>query len=166
MSLLHYLLVLFVIILAFKKGDWKNWENYYPTMLYVSLSSFVYEFISHSHFHLWELEKKLLNLMGVHFLHNLIINPLLGFVFLSRYPSNSKSRFFYCAKWIVLFLAAEWIAHRIGIITYYNGWNIGWSLLFVLIMFPMIRLHYLHKRIALLLSVVIATIYLFLFDYL
>lgn len=127
---------------------------------------FVYEFISHSHFHLWELEKKFLNLMGVHFLHNLLINPLLGFVFLSRFPSNSKNRIFYYAKWMVLFLAAEWIAHRIGIITYHNGWNIWWSLLFVFIMLTIIRLHYVHKRMALFLSLMIAAIYLFLFDYL
>jgi len=72
-------------------------------MLYISVASFIYEFISHSHFHLWELEKGLLNLMGVHLMHNLVINPLMGFVFLSNFPSKSKKQIFYYVKWIAFF---------------------------------------------------------------
>ncbi|MEG9295325.1 CBO0543 family protein [Mangrovibacillus sp. Mu-81] len=155
-----------VIVLAYFKGDWKNWEKYYPTMLYTSLSSFVYEFISHSHFHLWELERGLLNLMGVHLIHNLIINPLICFVFLSNFPDQFRLRIAYYVKWVVLFLAAEWIASHFRILTYHNGWNLWWSFLFIVIMFPMIRLHYIHKLRALILSVIISASYLLLFDYL
>jgi hypothetical protein len=155
-----------VIILAYFKGDWKNWEKYYPTMLYTSLSSFVYEFISHSHFHLWELERSFLNLMGVHFIHNLIVNPLICFVFLSNFPNQFRVRIAYYVKWVILFLGAEWIASHFSILTYHNGWNLWWSFLFILIMFPMIRLHYVHKLRALILSVIISASYLFLFDYL
>lgn len=163
---MHCILVILAIILSYFKGDWKNWEKYYATMLYISVSSFIYEFISHSHFHLWELERGLLNLMGVHLMHNIVINPLIGFVFLSNFPNKSKDIIFYYAKWIVLFWTVEWIASRLSIISYHNGWNIWWSFVFVIIMFPMIRLHYLHKLRALILSVIIATIYLFLFDFL
>ncbi|MCC3646658.1 hypothetical protein LIS77_13540 [Cytobacillus firmus] len=163
---MHCILVLLVSILSYIKGDWKNWERYYPTMLYISVASFIYEFISHSHFHLWELEKGLLNLMGVHLLHNIIINPLIGFVFLSNYPSCLKNKIFYYARWMFLFWAAEWLASRFHFISYHNGWNIWWSFQFVAIMFPMIRLHYIHKLRALFLSVPIAALYLFLFDYL
>lgn len=163
---MHCIFVILVIILSYFKGDWKNWEKYYPTMLYISLLSFVYEFISHSHFHLWELEKSLLNLMGAHLMHNLIINPLICFVFLSRFPDQLRHQFFYYIKWIVLFFAAEYIAYRVSVLTYHNGWHLGWSFLFVTIMFPMIRLHYVHKLRALILSVLIGAIYLFIFDYL
>ncbi|PWW28888.1 hypothetical protein DFO73_105125 [Cytobacillus oceanisediminis] len=163
---MHCIFAVLVIIFSYAKGDWKNWEKYYPTMLYISLSSFVYEFISHSHFHLWELEKSLFNLMGVHFIHNLIINPLICFVFLSRFPNQFRHQIVYYVKWIGLLLAAEWIASQFSILTYHNGWNLWWSFLFMVIMFPMIRLHYVHKLWALLLSVIISAIYLFLFDYL
>ncbi|MCS0673599.1 CBO0543 family protein [Cytobacillus firmus] len=163
---MHCILVILVIIFAYFKGDWHNWERYYPSMLYISVASFIYEFISHSHFHLWELEKGLLNLMGVHLLHNILINPLIGFMFLSNIPSRLKKQIFYYAKWMVLFWAAEWLANRFSFISYHNGWNIWWSFLFVIIMFPMIHLHYVHKLRALILSVIIAAIYLYLFDYL
>ncbi|PAE23933.1 MULTISPECIES: CBO0543 family protein [Bacillaceae] len=163
---MHYILVILVIILSCIKGDWKNWERYYPTMLYISVASFIYEFISHSHFHLWELEKDTLTLMGVHLMHNIVINPLIGFVFLSNYPAKFKSKILYFIYWIFLFWSTEWLAFRFHFISYHNGWNIWWSFLFVVIMFPMIRLHYVHKLRALILSAPIAALYLFLFDYL
>jgi hypothetical protein len=155
-----------VIIFSLIKGDWRNWENYYPTMLYISLSTFLYEFISHSHFHLWELqEKPLLNLMNVHFLHNLILNPLVAFVYLSLYPSGHKKQIIYTLKWILMFLLLEWIGEHFGILTYHNGWHFGWSTLFVIIMFPMVRLHHVHKLWALILSVFFAVFFLVVFDY-
>ncbi|WP_338021751.1 CBO0543 family protein [Bacillus pakistanensis] len=150
-----------------KKGDWRNWEKYYPTMLYISLLTFLYEFISHSHFHLWELEEgPFFNLMNVHFVHNLIINPLIAMLFLSNYPSGFKRQMIYTLKWMFLFLLVEWACEHFGLISYHNGWHFGWSFLFVMIMFPMVRLHHVHKLWALILSVICAVFYLIVFDYL
>jgi hypothetical protein len=163
---MHIIFIILVIFFALLKGDWKSWEDYYPTMLYISLSTFLYEFISHSHFHLWELqETPILTLMNVHFAHNLIINPLLAFVFLSNYPSRLKKQLIYTLKWIIPFLLAEWVGEHFGILTYHNGWHFGWSSLFVIIMFPMIRLHHVKKLWALILSVFFAVFYLAVFNY-
>ncbi|WP_377888025.1 CBO0543 family protein [Alkalihalobacillus sp. R86527] len=164
---MNLILVALVFLFAIMKGDWKNWESYYPTMLYISLASFLYEFISHSHFHLWELqEDHLFNLMNVHFVHNLIINPFVAFVYLSNYPSSVKKQVFYTIKWILIFGLIEWIGTQTSIITYHNGWHIGWSVLFVTVMFPMVRLHHIHKLLALLLSCISTLVYLIIFNYL
>lgn len=164
---MNIILVVFVILISLLKGDWKNWEKYYPTMLYTSLASFLYEFISHSHFHLWELKKdSIFNLMNIHFVHNLIINPLIALVYLSNFPDILLKKITYIMKWILVFLVIEWIATRFGMLSYHNGWHFGWSALFVVIMFPMVRLHHLHKLWALLLSVLCALFYLIWFDYL
>ncbi|MFC7062358.1 CBO0543 family protein [Halobacillus seohaensis] len=163
---LNLTLVILVIILSLIKGDWKNWEHYYPTMIYISLATFLYEFISHSHFHLWELQQdSIFNLMNVHFSHNLIINPLVAFIFLSSYPSVFKKQLIYTLKWIVVFLILEWGGKEFGVLTYHNGWHYGWSSLFVVLMFPMIRIHHVNKLLALILSVLCALFYLVVFDY-
>ncbi|WP_270179754.1 CBO0543 family protein [Alkalihalobacillus sp. CinArs1] len=164
---MNLFLVALVFLFAILKGDWKNWESYYPSMLYISLASFLYEFISHSHFHLWELHKDhFFNLMNVHFVHNLIINPLVAFVFLSHYPSGIKKQVLYTLKWIVIFGLIEWIGTKMDVISYHNGWHFGWSILFVMVMFPMVRLHHIHKLAALVLSCLMTFLYLLTFNYL
>ncbi|KKI90729.1 hypothetical protein WQ54_19185 [Bacillus sp. SA1-12] len=163
---MHFILVIMVILFSLLKGDWKKWETYYPTMLYIALATFLYEFISHSHFHLWELEESsYISHMNVHFLHNLIINPLLAFVYLSNYPNRMMSKFIYSLKWIIIFLLIEWLGKHFGLLTYHNGWHFWWSALFVIIMFPMIRLHHVHKLLALALSVFFVMFFLMIFDY-
>ncbi|MDP4552924.1 CBO0543 family protein [Alkalihalobacillus macyae] len=163
---MNLILITLLLLVSLRKGDWKNWELYYPTMLYVSLSSFVYEFISHSHFHLWELqEDHLFNLMNVHFVHNLIINPLVAFLYLSNYPRSLFKKFYYTVIWIIMFGLIEWLGKWMEVITYHNDWSIGWSLFFLTIMFPMILLHHTHKLVAIILSFIFATLYLLIFDY-
>nr|WP_239587503.1 CBO0543 family protein [Bacillus pakistanensis] len=104
--------------------------------------------------------------MNVHFVHNLIINPLIAMLFLSNYPSGFKRQMIYTLKWMFLFLLVEWACEHFGLISYHNGWHFGWSFLFVMIMFPMVRLHHVHKLWALILSVICAVFYLIVFDYL
>ncbi|MGG3574171.1 CBO0543 family protein [Bacillus gobiensis] len=163
---MNLILVVIVILSDLVKGDSRNWEKYYPTMLYTALATFLYEFISHSHYHLWELRKdSMFNLMNIHFVHNLIINPLIALVYLSNFPSKRRQQIIYILKWILIFLLIEWVGNQFGMLTYHNGWHFGWSALFVVIMFPMVRLHHVHKLWALLLSVLCALFYLIWFDY-
>ena len=163
---MHILLLVIILVLSIKKGNWKDWELYYPTMLYISLSSTLYEFISHSQFHLWELQEKgFLSHMNVHYIHSLIINPLVAFIFLSNYPEGWSKKLTYTLKWIIAFLIAEWFGTKFHLLHYHNGWNLGWSSLFLVIMFPMLRLHYLHKILAICFSVCIVFFLLLIFNY-
>ena len=162
---MNIILMILMILLTFWKGDWRNWEKYYPSMLYIALSTFVYEFISHENFQLWELEKgPFLNRMNVHFVQNLIINPLVVLVYLSNYP-NMGNKLRYNFQWVIMFWLIECIASYFDVITYHNGWNLGWSLLFISIMFPMVRLHHVKKSLAIPLSIMSTVLLMVLFDY-
>lgn len=162
---MNLIIAILVILLAIWKGDWRNWEAYYPSMLYIALAAFVYEFISYDQFQLWQLEKgPFLNNMNAHFVHNLIINPFTIMVYLSNYPSEGK-KIWYNFRWIIIFWLVECLASWMKVITYHNGWNLGWSLLFTIMMFPMVRLHYVNKRLALPLSVFFTVLLLVMFDY-
>jgi hypothetical protein len=48
--------------------------------------------------------------------------------------------------------------------THSYGWNLGWSIFFDFIMFPMFRLHYKNPLAAYILSVPIAIVFITLFD--
>ncbi|MCA0989746.1 CBO0543 family protein [Pseudalkalibacillus hwajinpoensis] len=158
-------IVILLALLALWKADWRNWEKYYPSMLYIALAASVYEIIAYEKFHLWDFKESiLLSKVMVHFIHNLIINPLVVLLFLSNYPS-SGSEVIYNAKWVVGFWIVECLVSTTDAITYHNGWNLGWSLLFLIVMFPMVRLHHLNKSLALPLSIGISLLLLLLFDY-
>jgi hypothetical protein len=53
-----------------------------------------------------------------------------------------------------LFAGVEYISHRLGYFGYLNGWNLGWSVIFTLIMFPLQHLHYKRPLLAWLLAIV------------
>ena len=154
-----------LIIAVFLKSDWKNWEHYYPEMLYIALAASVYELIGYKAFNLWEFkETALLSKFNVHLLHNLVVNPIVVLLYLSNYPIQGK-KLLYNLKWILGFWTVEWFASILHVISYHNGWNLVWSLLFIMVMFPMVRLHHTNKSLALPLSVVISIMLLLLFGY-
>lgn len=162
---MNIVLVTALIIAVFLKSDWKHWEEYYPEMLYIALAASVYELIGYHEFHLWEFKETiLLSKFNVHLLHNLVVNPLVVLLYLSNYPTLGK-KLLYNLKWIFGFWVIEWVASILNLISYHNGWNLLWSLLFIMVMFPMVRLHHVNKSIALPLSVVISIILLLLFGY-
>lgn len=143
------------LLSAWKKGNWGHFDKYYPTLLYFALGNLTYEYIAHSYFHLWQFNKiglfpeQAADLIYIIF----IVIPAL-FVYLSRYPETPIERILHILKWILIFTVFEWIGGKFfNVIHYHNGWSIWWSLIFNFIMFPMMRLHYLYYKRALLLSV-------------
>jgi hypothetical protein len=167
MKQLHIVIAISLIFASLRWGDWKNWERYYPTMLYLALSCTIYEFISHQYFHLWEIEPHYLtNETVTHILHSVLIYPLSAYLFLSNYSEGKWTKqIIYITKWVILFIGIEWILTILKIISHVNGWTLGWSLFFDIVMFLMLRLHYVKPKLALLLSIFWTFFYLFKFNY-
>lgn len=166
---LIYQLVVAILSLtaSFIKGDWKNLDKYYPTLLYFSVGNLTYEYIAHVNFHLWKMDGKGLfpEIVADFILLFLIAIPAI-LIYLSNYPSTAKRRVLHIVKWIVIFTTVEWIGGKyFGIIKYENGWSIWWSFLFNIIMFPMLRLHFLSYKRALLCSIPCVFFYLYWFHY-
>jgi hypothetical protein len=162
---LHILISLWVLLASWRWGDWKNFKLYYPTMLYIALFNLLYVFFAHEFFHLWELKSDIGNHTTTFLLHSFIINPFSAFLFLSNYPSKFKSQILHTLKWIFLFLIVEWVGYKLGRIAYFNGWNFWWSVLFIMVMFPMLRLHYVKPVLTLFLSAVCTFVLLWKFNY-
>lgn len=142
---------------AWKWADWRKWEKYYPTFLFFLASDFFALVLTYNHT-LWLFSPTI-------FLPNHTITDF-GIVFvagsatlllyLSRYPSEGIYK---QVIWTGIFVAAytliEALNHSMGKTTYEHGWSLGWSLVFNLVMFPLLRVHYLNPILAWVLAAVI-----------
>jgi hypothetical protein len=139
--LIRLMLAFTSIICAYKWGDWKNWRKYYPTMLFFGMGDLIYLAIFH-HKPLWRFETNLLtppvNELFVIFTI-FFFNTLL---FLSKHHKTLLSKVLHIVLWIAIYMALEVFTLLIGMIKYYNGWNLWWSLLHNSIQFPLVMLHH------------------------
>ncbi|OXM87701.1 CBO0543 family protein [Paenibacillus rigui] len=143
------------IISSFKLVHWRLWYTYYPTALYAAIGNLLYEVICDD-YPLWQMEPNgLPNQTMPEILLIVIGMPLSTLVFLSHFPEQRFiKQLLYIIGFVLLFLVMEWISVHYGSITYHNGWNLYWSILFDLIMFPLLRIHYRNPLLCLCLSAV------------
>lgn len=65
-------------------------------------------------------------------------------IYLGRFPIGWKNRILWFLLWSGIYLAIEYTNSKLGFITYHNGWNMSWSVLFTAIIFFILPIH--HKR--------------------
>ncbi|HLO13151.1 MAG TPA: CBO0543 family protein [Pseudoneobacillus sp.] len=167
---MHLAIGILAIAISLKWANWKEWQRYYPTMLYIVLSNLLYKFFALSEFHIWKLSSHdffFNNHIQIFLWHIFIINTLCTFVYLSNFPEGEDwhKRFFYILKWLAIYIICESILLKYNHVNYYHGWNIVWTLFFDLVMFLMLRLHFKKPLWAIILSVPNTLFYLFVFDY-
>jgi hypothetical protein len=163
----------FVLILGFgysawRWGDWKNWEKYYPTVLFMLLVNMGASFITYHH-GLWNYSPDALvkSQTVAEVINCFVILPSVAFLFISIYPSNSKLyQCGYIALWVLLFSGLEFTDHYvIGGIYYTNGWSWLASTIFDVAIFSILRLHYLRPFWAWLVTFLLAAIILVVFNF-
>lgn len=166
---MHFGMGIFVILLSLKWANWKEWERYYPTILYMVASNLIYKLFALSKFHLWKLSSHdffFNSHLGIFVWHLLIVNTLCTFIYLSNFPEgNWVKKSFYILKWTVIYILCESLLLMTDHVNYYNGWNIGWTILFDIIMFLMLRLHFKKPLWAIILSIPNTLFYLVVFGY-
>lgn len=140
----NLIVTLIFLVAAWRWGDWRNWQIYYPTFIYFILNDFGYGYVTYNQ-PLWQYESYLLNTTLSDILITVIGYPSIILLFLTYYPKGFRKRIVYIAIWGTLyFIFVELVSHKLGFITYHNGWNIYYAFLFVYSLFPMFRLH--HKK--------------------
>jgi hypothetical protein len=141
------------IIVAIKFGD-RDWRKYYPSMLFAALANALYEVLCYK-YHLWQMEPNGVGYSMIPMLLLILVGmPLSTWVFLSNYPYKSGifKKGIYVLFFVVVFIVLEYLSIKVGAISYHNGWNLGWSLIFVIVMFMVIRLHFTRPILALIIS--------------
>lgn len=137
----YILLAIISICACYKFGDWRNWKNYYPTILFFILSNVACMLLTSNH-PLWLYESKILNHTFCDLFVCITIYPSTVMIFLPHLPSKITKIFLHISIYVAIYIIAEFIAVKLGYFSYQNGWNIWCSLIFNYIMFPILILHY------------------------
>jgi hypothetical protein len=152
---MHLGIALFTIYATWRWGNWRNWKDYQSTMFYIASGGLLYEYLTKNK-PLWNFHPDFLYYQTITVvLHAFVTMPLSTLIYLSQYPKELKSQVTYILKWVCIYAAVELTLQFTGRISYDHGWNFGHSLLFDLMMFPMLRLHFIRPFLAYVLSIVI-----------
>ncbi|WHY91432.1 CBO0543 family protein [Neobacillus cucumis] len=166
---MHFTIGLLLIAASLRWANWKEWQRYYPTILYIVSANLLYKFFASSKFPLWSFDSQdffFKSHMGIFLWHVFIVNTLAAFLYLSHFPEGTFwKKAFYIVKWVVFFIVGEVVLYRFQHVRYDHGWNLGWSVLFDFTMFTMLRLHFKKPIWAIILSFFFTLLYLYVFGY-
>lgn len=137
----HIIVVIIALLLCYKLGDWRNWQKYYSSILFFMMGDFIYLVLFRKTM-LWMYNTDILNHTLVNLLIIFTVYPATILLFIPHFPKGILKRSGYILLWVALFSATEYISYRLGCFSYHNGWNIGWSIIFSSIMFPLQYIHY------------------------
>jgi hypothetical protein len=145
---LHIIYNFLFLLAGWRWGDWRNWEKYYPTILFFILNDLLQNFLTYNH-QFWDFQE---NIMPLPFLNHTTISLMIMFVcypvtiliYLGNFFRTDKwgIKIVHYLIWVVLYLAVEYINLHVGLISHYNGWTMWHSVLFVSFMFILFPIHY------------------------
>jgi hypothetical protein len=161
---MHLLIALFTIYSAWRWAEWKNWQKYHTTMIFITAGGLLYEYLTKD-FTLWIFHPDFLYDHQITVIvYAVITMPLNALLFLSRYPTTTKLRQIkYLLTWIFIYSLVELGLQILGRISYENGWNYWHSVMFDFMMFPMLRLHHVKPLRAYALSLIIIVVLMWYF---
>lgn len=154
------MITLINILLAWRWGDWRNWKKYHSTILYMIMCDLLYNFLTYN-YPIWTYPHT--SFQPNHTIINLFVMfiayPCMLLIYLGHFPNGVIKKILWVLLWVMMWSVLEWVSLKLGQFAYHNGWTWGWSILFNIALFLMVRLHYNKPLISYGLSV-IATIFL------
>jgi hypothetical protein len=161
---MYILINTFYLIAGVKWGDWRNWKQYYPTILFFIIGDFLYNFLLYKE-SMWLFHDLILpNHTTITILAMFVSYSATVLIYLGRFPKEWKKRPLWFLLWSGIFLIVEYVNSKLGFITYHNGWNMWWSVLFTGIIFLILPIHHKKPLLAWLLSIVIIISLLTIFE--
>ncbi|UCZ55009.1 hypothetical protein LGQ02_09920 [Bacillus shivajii] len=161
---MHVATAIVAIIAVLTRGDWRNWEEYHTTLLFIALGNLVYNFLTANYF-LWRLDADFIpNHTLTEMLYTFIVFPATILIFLKDFPTHWFEKVFRNIKWIAIYGIWEYFFVLTGRIEYHYGWSLWWSIAFLCVMFPLLRLHQTRPLSSYLLSALVVIAILWWFD--
>lgn len=134
---------------AWKWSKWRNWREYYSTILFMYTVSLASTVVTTNH-KLW------IFLPGYFLATHIIADLFITFLFypssillyLSNYPQQKMYQVFYILGWVAIWTGVEYVEMLCNLVTYDNGWSLKWSMVFDAVMFIILRVHYKDQLLA------------------
>jgi hypothetical protein len=127
-------------IACYKWGAWRQWREYYATILYVIIGDLAYQFVF-CDYRLW-MYTGILGNCFTSLIITFIVFPPAVILYLSHYPAGFLKQALYILAWTVGNTMIEAIALVTHGLRYDHQWSLIWSFLLFLIAFILIRAHY------------------------
>jgi hypothetical protein len=167
---MHIVYYLLYFLAAWRWGDWKNWQKYYPTILFLILCDLLHNFLTYN-YELWKYHETFLpqllpNHTTISLLYMLVMYPATILIYLKYFFNTDKwsTRVFHYVLWVSIYIVAEYINLSIGLFSHHNGWTMWSSVLFILMMFILFPIHYKNPLLAWGISLLIIFLILLEFD--
>ncbi|MFC0469045.1 CBO0543 family protein [Halalkalibacter kiskunsagensis] len=167
---MHIVYNLIYFLAAWRWGDWRNWKEYYPTILFFILCDLLHNFLAYNH-DLWIYEEiffaeLLPNHTTISLLYMVVIYPATILIYLNYFFRTDKwsNKVFHFAIWVSIYIVAECTNLYVGLFSHHNGWNIWYSILFILMMFILFPIHYRKPLLAWGISILIIVLIVLNFD--
>jgi hypothetical protein len=161
---MYILMNAFYLIAGLIWGDWRNWKKYYPTILFFIIGDLLYNFLLYNQ-STWLFHDLLIpNHTMITILSLVVSYSATVLIYLGRYPKGWRKRSLWFLLWSGIYLIIEYINHKLGFITYHNGWDFWWSALFTCIIFFILPLHYKRPLLAWFISIIVIISLLNIFD--
>lgn len=144
--MVHITIKLLFVLSAIKWGDWKNWKKYYPTIQFFIIFDLFYHLIFHD-YPLWKFEELVPILKRDIFISLTFMflrYPATVLIYLGNFPKEKVKGILWYIFWVLLYFILEIIDLKIGLIKHSNSWHIGWSLIFDMLLFAILKIHH-HK---------------------
>lgn len=139
---LHLVYNVSFLIVGWIFGDWRNWQKYYPTILFFIVGDLIQNFITRTE-PLWKYHGATpLNHITISLLIMVIAYPATILIFLKYALKSWKHFAMNYGLWVFLYSMIEWINLRLGLISHHHGWTLGWSIFINAIMFLSFRIHH------------------------
>ncbi|MGD6801268.1 CBO0543 family protein [Rossellomorea aquimaris] len=164
---MHIVLTFTLLLFAFLKGNWREWEKYHLTIFYVIICNLLYNHIAQKKL-LWEYYPDFYpkSHILVDILYSFINLPAITLLFLTFYPFTAsllvKVRFI--AIWSGASFIIEYPFYKFERLLLQNGYEYWMDILFYIVMYSMIRLHFSRPFLTYLLSAIITIMMIWLFD--
>ncbi len=161
---MHIFITIWAVAAAWRWADWSRFREFHATMIYMPAMDLLYFYFTND-YPLWTVQSHLgLPYTGIALLYTFIVFPCTVILFLSNYPDTVRKQILHVGKWVMIYVGIEWIWLLLRFIKYDNGWSLGWSFLFVIVMFPMLLLHYKRPFPAYIASLIIIIFLIYWFD--
>lgn len=157
---MHIIFNALFLLAAIKWGDWRRWRDYYPTILFFIVGDLLKNYLLYNYW-MWTYQETifaetiLINHTIISLLIMFIVYPSTILIYIGRFPQVKWKQVLWLSFWISLYSVVEYInLHYLNLIRHHNGWNISWSVLFNIVMFLILRIHYKKPLLAWGLSVI------------
>lgn len=144
---MHFFHTLLFLLAAMRWGDWRNWQRYYPSILFFIGGDLLKNALLHDH-RMWVYQETIFGkkILFGHLVINLLVMALVYpstiLIYLGKFPLGKVKRIFWIFFWVLIYMIIESINLHFDLINHYHGWNIWWSFIFDIVMFAVLWVHY------------------------